>query len=89
MTDTVTVADLDLPRWTQRAACRGVRVEVFFPPNGVRPVEALAMCEGCPVRGRCLEYALEEGIAHGVYGGMTERQRYRERRRRRRLAKSA
>lgn len=89
MTDTLPVAALDLPRWTQRAACRGVRVEVFFPPNGVRPVEALAMCEECPVRLRCLEYALDEGMAHGVYGGMTERQRRAERRRRRRLARTA
>ena len=89
MTDTLALEPLDLPRWTQRAACRGVRLEVFFPAMGVRPVEALAMCEECPVRLRCLEYALGEGIAHGVFGGMTERERRAERRRRRRLARTA
>jgi WhiB family redox-sensing transcriptional regulator len=43
------------------------------------------VCEGCTVTEPCLEYALEQRIEHGVWGGCSERQRRRIRRERRRL----
>ena len=32
-------------------------------------------CARCPVRQPCLVYALDEKIAHGIWGGLTERER--------------
>ncbi|HEY1826569.1 MAG TPA: WhiB family transcriptional regulator [Acidimicrobiales bacterium] len=41
------------------------------------------MCAECPVASPCLEYALENHIDHGVWGGASERERRRILRRRR------
>jgi WhiB family redox-sensing transcriptional regulator len=38
---------------------------------------AKRICSDCPVQVRCLEYALENRIDHGVWGGTSERQRRR------------
>lgn len=43
---------------------------------------ALAICKGCAVKAPCLEWALAEGIGHGVLGGTLPEQRMRTRRRR-------
>jgi WhiB family redox-sensing transcriptional regulator len=69
--------------WIGEGACRGEPIELFFPKSGRRPTEALAICERCAVRSDCLEYALENHQHWGVWGGMTERQRFDEKRRRR------
>ena len=69
--------------WFEEAACRGMPITAFFPGSGVRPVEALDACALCPVRGECLEWALTHHVHWGVWGGMTERDRFREKRRRR------
>jgi len=69
--------------WIKRGACRGEPIEFFFPPSGRRPTQALEICARCPVREDCLEYALVNHQHWGVWGGMTERQRFDEKRRRR------
>lgn len=69
--------------WRFEAACRDTDVDLFYPRSGVRPVEALALCSVCPVKVTCLEYALEHHIHWGVWGGMTERQRFTYKRERR------
>ncbi|MGA1589116.1 MAG: WhiB family transcriptional regulator [Ilumatobacteraceae bacterium] len=69
--------------WIKRGACRGEPLEFFFPPSGRRPTQALEICARCPVRADCLEYALANHQHWGVWGGMTERQRFDEKRRRR------
>jgi WhiB family redox-sensing transcriptional regulator len=56
---------------------------MFYPQSGRRPLEALRLCATCPVKDECLEYALENHQHWGVWGGMTERQRFEEKRRRR------
>jgi hypothetical protein len=63
--------------WWERAACRGIDVEVFFPlPNDIEGVErALRVCERCPVRAGCLHYAITNREVHGIWGGTTETQR--------------
>ena len=49
---------------------------MFFPETGGSVREAKRVCAGCPVRGDCLEYALDRGdIAYGVLGGLTPRER--------------
>jgi WhiB family redox-sensing transcriptional regulator len=41
---------------------------------------AKKVCRACPVRGECLAYAMDAPIDHGIWGGMTERERRRYRR---------
>jgi WhiB family redox-sensing transcriptional regulator len=47
---------------------------------------ARQICAECPVKAECLEYALENRIDHGVWGGCSERERRRIQRRRRQEA---
>ncbi len=63
--------------WMAAAACREKDPELFFPAD-YRGVEvARRICGGCPVARACLEYALEGHVAHGVWGGTSERARRR------------
>ncbi|WP_406066306.1 WhiB family transcriptional regulator [Streptomyces sp. NBC_01077] len=43
--------------------------------QGAAQNRAKALCTGCSVKAECLAYALDERIEHGVWGGMTERER--------------
>ena len=61
-----------LAGWRYRAACRGTDLSVFFPG---RAEPARQVCAGCPVRQPCLDYALSHAITHGIWGGLTERDR--------------
>jgi WhiB family transcriptional regulator, redox-sensing transcriptional regulator len=38
---------------------------------------AKSLCHGCTVKAQCLQYALENRIDHGVWGGQGPRQRRR------------
>ena len=73
--------------WRARAACLDEDPELFFPIGQTGPAirqVALAkqVCRGCGVREQCLEWALEAGQEHGVWGGLSEDERKRLRRRR-------
>jgi WhiB family transcriptional regulator, redox-sensing transcriptional regulator len=72
--------------WRQRAACRGVDPDIFYPVSEEDAEEAKAICEACSVREACLEYALAHRERDGVWGGATERERRRMLRQRRRSA---
>lgn len=72
--------------WSARAACRGLDPSVFFSSDDDDAGLAKAICDRCPVRQPCLEYALGEREHEGVWGGCTERERQRIIRRRRRTA---
>jgi WhiB family redox-sensing transcriptional regulator len=63
--------------WMSGAKCRELAPEVFFPSDGVGVEIARRICSDCPMRARCLEYALENNIQHGVWGGASERERRR------------
>ena len=72
--------------WRQRAACRGVDPDVFYPISDEEAEEAKSICRVCPVREACLEYALANRERDGVWGGATERERRRMIRQRRKTA---
>jgi WhiB family redox-sensing transcriptional regulator len=63
--------------WMVKGKCREMPPATFFPSDGVGVDAARQICQECPVRVQCLEYALENRIDHGVWGGASERERRR------------
>lgn len=67
--------------WRQRAACRGHDDPDMWFPVGHGPFaeaqawEAKRICNQCPVRQRCLMWALDTKQDAGVWGGLSERER--------------
>jgi len=62
-------------RWRELAACRGAGLDLFFPERGESAEPARRVCARCPVRQPCLDYAISNRIVHGIWGGLTERER--------------
>lgn len=69
--------------WRERAACRGVEPEVFYPV-GAGPLvrdavaEAKRVCAGCPVRELCLADSMaseDPALRWGVTGGLSAPER--------------
>ena len=75
--DTPEVFNLDTVEWMQDGLCRLYSPNVFFPSDGVGVETAKRICKECDVMYRCLEYALQNRIEHGVWGGTSERERRR------------
>ena len=75
--------------WMQEGHCRWYAPGAFFPSDGVGVGAARAICAECPVQAMCLEYALDNHIDHGVWGGCSERERRRILKRRRQEAAAA
>lgn len=70
--------DLDAwrrPGWADRAACRGLDANLFHPERGENTAHAKKVCAACPVRDECLAYALTHYEKHGIWGGLSERER--------------
>ncbi|MFE5299972.1 WhiB family transcriptional regulator [Streptomyces sp. NPDC056632] len=60
--------------WMSSGLCRTARADDLFV-EGAAQNRAKALCTGCPVKAECLAYALDRRVDHGVWGGMTERER--------------
>jgi hypothetical protein len=67
------------PDWASDAACRDLEPEeadaYFFPQRGGSATAGRALCRRCAVAAQCLELALTEGEAFGIWGGTSERER--------------
>ena len=75
------------PTWQQDAECVRHAGEVdFFPARGESVRDAKAVCAVCSVRDECLDFALRMKVAHGVWGGLSERERRTLRRERHRAS---
>ena len=61
--------------WQDRAACKRIQVELFFPPAEQEADDAKAVCATCEVRQPCLEFAIAAGERFGVWGGLTPQER--------------
>ena len=69
--------------WQHQAACRGPLGSVFFPPPTTerkrekleREDKAKSICMTCPVINECRTHAIDIGESHGVWGGLSERER--------------
>ena len=68
--------------------CREYPAGVFFPRDGTGVIKAQRICAVCPVVEQCLNYALENHVDHGIWGGKSERERRRLQRARRRRSMS-
>jgi len=80
-----------MPEWHQEARCKDLPQDMFFgaeqdesTSKRHRPMltmseanKAKAVCDRCPVRKLCLEYALVNHEEYGVWGGSTGRDRMR------------
>ncbi len=73
------VIEIDLlrPRWMGQAACRGQGFDAWFSTDevGEETDAARRVCAGCPVRLECLDHALDGGIRHGLWGGLSPSER--------------
>lgn len=67
--------------WRADAACRDADTAIFFTEPGESPEAALAVCGRCEVRSECLQFALDNGENHGIWGGLSAHQRKQLRRR--------
>lgn len=69
----------DAPDWRMDAACATVATDLWFSEDGSGTHHAIKICLGCPVQQQCLEFAVDNQIEHGVFGGTTGRFRTRKR----------
>jgi len=75
--------------WRAESACLNTDPDVFFPvavgtAAGKLVTRALRICDGCPVKQQCLDYAMRSGEKDGIWGGTTPEERIRARRARNR-----
>lgn len=71
------LADQD---WRAHGACSGTDPNLWFAVGAIEHRHAKSICRRCPVREQCLAYAMEAPVDHGIWGGLTERERRRFRR---------
>ncbi|SEB62785.1 WhiB family transcriptional regulator [Rhodococcus koreensis] len=67
--------------WQLRADCRTHDVSIFFDreDDAAQSAKARAVCAQCPVLEQCREYAIDAGEPHGIWGGLSARERNRQR----------
>lgn len=56
--------------WQERAACKGLNTDLFFPVNRDDAAVPLKVCLGCPVRFECFGEAKRNGERYGIWGGV-------------------
>ena len=66
--------------WAEQARCQDEDPDLFFPigesPESIEMTrQAKAICGMCGVRDQCLEWALENDQALGIWGGLSEIER--------------
>lgn len=65
--------------WRNQSACKGLDPNLFFAERGSGAAAtvraAKAVCNKCPVQQRCLEWAVNNTIIYGIWGGKTADER--------------
>lgn len=49
--------------------------DFFAQPGTIEGQRAKALCDACPLRDGCSEYALTQGVSHGIWGGLSNADR--------------
>jgi len=57
------------------ALCPQTDPEAFFPDKGSPGKEAKEICYRCEVATRCLQWAIENEMEYGIWGGLSARER--------------
>lgn len=65
---------LDFPI-LDNAACKPHLGDVFFPSANESPRPAKDICDGCPAKTACLQWALDHHPQDGIWGGTTAQDR--------------
>jgi WhiB family redox-sensing transcriptional regulator len=63
--------------WMEKALCAQTDPEVFFPDKGDNRTDGRDVCARCDVREECAIYALVNREQHGIWGGLTLKDRRR------------
>ena len=66
--------------WRALGLCAKTDPDLFFAVGAIEHKQAKTICRSCPVRSDCLSFAMDSPIDHGIWGGLTERERRRWRR---------
>ncbi len=69
--------------WQDKAKCKETDPEAFFVGDivdsatrrNLATAEATKVCGACAVKLECLEYALKTSQEHGIWGGLTTKER--------------
>jgi len=62
------------PIW-EEAACRFTDPEIFFNLDAGSQARAREICDACPIRVQCFNFALDEKLEYGIFGGFTADER--------------
>lgn len=60
--------------WMTDGLCKDNH-DPWFDAHPAEELQAKKICERCPVREECLDYALDKGIWIGVFGGLNPDER--------------
>ncbi|MBM3798470.1 MAG: WhiB family transcriptional regulator [Actinobacteria bacterium] len=66
--------------WRNEADCRDTDPELFFPVGTTGQAllqidKAKEVCDECPVKVKCLDFAIETNQDSGIWGGTSEEER--------------
>jgi WhiB family transcriptional regulator, redox-sensing transcriptional regulator len=75
--------------WMALGSCRNLPPDTMFPRDGLGVLRAKTVCSGCPCLQACLDYALDNHITLGVWGGTSVRERRQIRKQRRAASPTA
>lgn len=68
------------PDWAL-ASCAGSDYEAWFPESGLLHGHAARLavktCRSCPIQADCLQYAIDEELHYGIWGGVSAAERVR------------
>lgn len=61
--------------WTEDGLCAETDPELFYSEYPEHMAQAKRICARCSVQTACLNYALEAGEEHGIWGGLDTHER--------------
>lgn len=62
-------------KWRSKAKCADFDTDEFFPEKGVNIHHLKEFCSTCPVVAQCLDFAINNIIDYGVWGGTSPQER--------------
>ena len=63
------------PSWRVHARCLGANTETFYPDRGGNVAKGKLICYGCSVRKECAQFAIDNKLRDGIFGGLGDKER--------------